>query len=372
MMQRLLHKGPDAATAATAAPSTLARRLREGGWVWLDVTYDAPGEVAALAADFGFDTLTVEDVVDPSEFPKMDEYDGYLFLILFSLGAVDARIRTMELDVYLGPDYLVTLHEAPVPAIDWLWEEAQSTPALASGGADQLLARLVEASTRRVIPLMDHLEQELEVLEDRAILGDRTVVGDLQALRRDTIVLRRMTGPQRQVVNAMTREGLAHVGQRARLRFENVDDLLFRVTESLDASRALLASVLDTYRSTVAEDMNEVMKVLTVFSAILLPLSLLAGIYGMNFSNMPELRWEYGYFGVLAVMAVTAVGLWLYFANRGFIRGPSLRRVPRVVGRGLGGLVSLGTAPVRLVAHALLDEIPALRPADDEADHDGR
>lgn len=340
--------------------------------MWLDVTYESPGQVAELAAEFGFDSLTVEDVVDPSEFPKLDEYDGYLFLILFSLGTSDTRIRTTELDMYLGPDYLVTVHEQSIPAVDWLWEEVQATPALVVGGVDQLLARLAEASARRVIPLMDHLEEELEALEDRAILGDRTVVGDLQALRRDTIVLRRMTGPQRQVLNALTREGLENVGHRARLRFENVDDLLFRVTESLDASRALLASVLDTYRSTVAEDMNQVMKVLTVFSAILLPLSLLAGIYGMNFTNMPELRWEYGYFGLLAVMAATAIGLWLYFANRGFIGGPSLRRVPRVVGRGLGGLVSLSTAPVRLVAQALLEEIPALRHPDGDVDHDGR
>ncbi len=371
-MQRLLHKPPGDGVAISGARSQLARRRREPGWVWLDVTYQTPAEVAEVAAEFDFDHLTVEDVVDPSEFPKLDEYHGYLFAILFSIGSAEERIRTLELDVYLGSDFLVTMHEQALPAVDWLWEEAQTTPMLVTGGVDQLLARLVEASTRRVIPLMDHLEGELELLEDRAIAGDRTVVGDLQALRRDTIVLRRMTGPQRQVLNALTREGLENVGDRARLRFENVDDLLFRVTESLDASRALLGSVLDTYRSTVAEDMNEVMKVLTVFSAILLPLSLMAGIYGMNFGNMPELDWRYGYVALLGVMAATALGLWLYFAHRGFIRGPSWRRVPRAVGRGLGGLVSIGTAPVRLMAQALWDDTLLGTPPADQPDHDGR
>ncbi len=354
-------------------PSTLERRRAEDGWVWLDVTYESAAEVAEVCAEFGFDHLAYEDVVDESEFPKLDDYSDYIFAILFALGSHDNRIRPRELDVFLGPGYLVTLHTDPLPAVDWMIEEVQQVPALAVGGPDQLLARLVEASTRRVIPLMDHLEHELELLEDRAVAGDVQVPGDLQALRRDTIELRRMTSPQRQVLNALTREGLPHVGERARLRFENVDDLLFRVTESLDASRALLAAVLDTYRSTVAEDMNEVMKVLTVFSAILLPLSLMAGLYGMNFANMPELQWQYGYFGLLAVMAVTAVALWLYFARRGFIGGPKLRRVPRVVGRGLGGLVSIGTAPVRFLAHAVLDELgPAGGPRDDGVDHDGR
>jgi len=112
----------------------------------------------------------------------------------------------------------------------------------------------------------------------------------------------------------------------------------------------VLGAVLETYRSTVAERTNEVMKVLTVFTAILLPLSLVAGIYGMNFAHMPELRWRLGYLWALAVMLVVALALWVYFARRGFVGGPRIGQAPRVVGKGLADLVRLTIKPVTGVA----------------------
>ena len=134
------------------------------------------------------------------------------------------------------------------------------------------------------------------------------------------------------------------LGDRARRRFRGIYDHHYRLVESLDASRGLLASILDTYRSAVAERMNEVMKVLTVYTAILLPLSLMAGLYGMNFANIPELQWRWGYFALLGIMGALAIGQWIYFSRRGFIGGPSLRKMTGVVGKGLA-LVTL--APVR-------------------------
>ncbi len=356
-MRRLLHMVPGAQLPVARDPGRLAEARADEGWIWLDVGEVDAAELANLAADFGFDHIALEDVLEPSEFPKLDEYEEYLFVVLHSVASVAHRITARELDLFVGADYLVTAHREDIAAVDWLWEEAQQTPALSEGGPDRMLARIAEAAARRVLPLIDALEVHLEDLEDRAVAGDPRVVGELQALRRDAIVLRRITGPQRAVLNALTREGVTNITHRARLRLENVDDLMFRIVESLDSSRALLATVLDTYRSTVAENMNEVMKVLTVFSAILLPLSVMAGIYGMNFANIPELGWRWGYFALLGVMGVTVVGLWLYFAWRGFIGGPRLHRLPRVVGRGVGGLLTIGTAPVRFVAHALLDEL---------------
>jgi magnesium transporter len=144
---------------------------------------------------------------------------------------------------------------------------------------------------------------------------------------------------------ALTREeSTPLIDRRARLRFAHVYDQLYRMVESLDGARLLLAAVLETYRSAVAEATNRVMKVLTVFSAIVLPLTLIAGIYGMNFENMPELRWPAGYFLTLSVMAGTGVGLWIWFARKGYVGGPRLQDLPKAVGL---GLLQVAALPVR-------------------------
>jgi magnesium transporter len=219
-----------------------------------------------------------------------------------------------------------------------------------------LLAGILEAAARRSLQLVDGLEAQISDLESRSVSGDPSVVGMVQAFRRDAIVLRRVLAPERDMVRSLMHEGMPGIDDRARRRLDSVYDDCYRVVESLDMARALLASVLETYRSTVAERMNEVMKVLTVFSAIILPLSLLAGIYGMNFTNMPELNQPWAYFALLGVMAAFAIGLWLYFSRRGFIGGPRLPRVDRVVGKGLAGLFHVTTTPVRGIVHWLIED----------------
>ncbi len=205
---------------------------------------------------------------------------------------------------------------------------------LGESGPDGAFARLAEAGARRFQPLIEGLEERVLDVEARAVAGDHTVIGEVQALRRDALMLRKIVGPLRDTFMRLGSEQLAGIGERARLRCQSVRDHYFRIAESLDTAQAVLGAVLETYRSTVAERTNEVMKVLTVFTAILLPLSLVAGIYGMNFAHMPELAWRLGYLWALGVMAVVAVGLWVYFARRGFVGGPRIE--PGTAGRRQG------------------------------------
>jgi magnesium transporter len=232
---------------------------------------------------------------------------------------------------------------------------------LGESGPDQVFARLAEVGARRFQPLVEGLEERVLDVEARAVAGDHTVVGEVQALRRDALMLRKIVGPLRDTFMRLGSEQLAGVGERARLRCQSVRDHYFRIAESLDTAQAVLGAVLETYRSTVAERTNEVMKVLTVFTAILLPLSLVAGIYGMNFGHMPELGWGLGYLWALAIMLVVAFSLWMYFARRGFVGGPRLDRAPRIVGKGLADLVRLTVKPMAGVAGLLVG-----RPGKDE------
>lgn len=319
----------------------VADRLDDTGqdWTWVDVLLDSEEEVRDLAQRFGWSDLAVEDAVTDVHYPRVDFLDGYLFVVLHGLDEDEGRVVTSELDAFLGPDYLVTVHRRPSPSIEWFADIIQENPGYAVGGADLFLARLTETIGRRYLPLLGTVDDRIEDLESQAIEGQPSVLADVQALRRDIIVLRRVAGPQREVLLSLGRPATPVVSTDAQLRFDSAYDHAYRFVEDLDTARSLLASVLDTYRSTVAERANEVMKVLTVYTAILLPLTLLAGIYGMNFIRMPELHWQWGYFGVLSLMLVIALGQWLYFVRRGFIG--KTRPLRRRLGTGLASLARL-------------------------------
>lgn len=349
---QLLVKPHGGSMLVEADPSDLAAARESAEWVWLDIEGVDAATVLRLAADFGLHELAVEDVLTDTEFPKVDEYDDHLFLVLHGLATDTGQLRTVEFDAFLGEDYLLTFHREQLPGFDWVTQAVTSPNGIRDHGPDRLLARLAEATIRRFLPLLDGVDQRVEELEEQAIIGHPTVPAEIMVIRRQLVHLRRVIAPQRDVFDRL-RAGVKHVDRGAQERFSDVYDQQYRIVESMDSSRALLGSVLDTYRSTVAETMNEVMKVLTVFSAILLPLSLMAGIYGMNFANMPELGYRWAYYALLGVMAVTAIGLWVYFARRKFIGGPKISQVPRLLGKGVGmgisGLVHLTLTPVRLV-----------------------
>ncbi|NNC75798.1 MAG: magnesium transporter CorA family protein [Acidimicrobiia bacterium] len=312
----------------------------------MDVPAVDSDTVLDLAHRFSFHELVVEDILADTEFPKIDEFGDQLFVVLHGLAADTDTIRTVEFDAVVGDDFLVTFHREALPGVEWMIEASQR--GVGADGPDILLARIAEAGSRRLLPLVDAVDARIEELEDEAILGDPGIPAQVMQMRREMVVLRRVIAPQREVFLRL-RDGATALGQRAEERFSDVYDHQYRIVESLDSARALLGAVLDTYRSTVAEMMNEVMKVLTVFAAILLPLSLMAGIYGMNFENIPELSYRWAYFALLGVMAVTAISLWVYFARRKFIGGPRIDRVPKVVGKGLAGLVHLTMKPIRFV-----------------------
>jgi magnesium transporter len=366
---RLFTKGPD---------DTLVERVLQDpldmpatGWRWLDATNPATDEVFAVGRALGLDALVVEDVVEPTLSPKVDDHGEYLLVVLHELALTDERIATHELDAILFPDLLVSFHAESLPALEWVISQGTTTAQMAEGGPDRMLARLAEAVTRRYMPVVEEMEERVEDLEERAILADRTVIPEVLALRRDAVTLRRILAPQRDAAVEISRSDHPLVTDRARRRFADVFDTTAHAAEALDSARLLLASILETYRSTVAERTNEAMQTLTVFAAIMLPLSLLAGIYGMNFADMPELGWRWGYFAVLGIMAVVAIGLWLYFARRGFVGSPRLRRVPIVLVRGLGrgarGVAGLATAPVNLVVQGFRRNARPESPGDDPA-----
>lgn len=348
------HKPADHDRMVTLAPED---PLPSHGWVWYDLIHPDRSEVESLAREHGWDRLSVEDVLDDSPLPKFADYGDHLFVVLHSLDLGGDGPALVEINAYLSPQSFITIRHGRSTPVDQMMEAAEAIPTFSDGGPDRMLARLTSALVSPYLLLIDSLELQMEGLEERALRRDPSVIAEVQALRRDVANLRRSLSPQREVLMALTREDATPIiGQRARLRFADAYEQAYRVVESLDLARLMLGSILETYRSAVAEEMNGTMKVLTVFAAILLPLSLLAGIWGMNFQYMPELAKPWGYYAALAVMLVVAIGLWAWFSRRGFVGGPRLRDVPKGLGLGLVRVATLPFRGVEAMVRAITSE----------------
>lgn len=318
-------------------------RLPEDGWFWLDVETSDFDEIHAIGTALGFDPLSIEDVVTEM-LPKIDVFGDYRYVVWHGLAHEDDRITTVEFDVFVGARMLVTFHAGPVHGLDHTRAAIQTSSHEWIGSPAQLAAHILDVESRRFPNLIDALDDQIDQLEDRAMLADNTVLGSAQALRRDVIVLRRVFGPQRDVLQALARDETLDLDSRR--EFGNVFDHHFRFVESLDSARALIGSVQETLRGAIGARTNEVMKVLTVFSAILLPLTLIAGIWGMNL-DLPFAETPQAFRLVAAAMAVIAVGLWVYFVWRGFVGGPRLRKIPRAVGFTISHLTATTRPPRR-------------------------
>ncbi len=324
----------------------------EDGWFWLDVLDPDVEHAHALARRFELDRVTRDDLVE-TQAPKFENLDRYRFFVIHALAADPETVRTVEVDVIVGDRWMVTLHPEPVHSIDTLLQRILR-PGFAADGPFHLACRLFEFCGERYLPLLDELDAQMLDLEDDAVEGDPSVLPDIHALRRDISVLRRILAPQRRMLESVART--VAPGDRAGRDLADAVDHHVRMIDSLDSAHGMVATLVDTYRGANAEQMNEIMKVLTVFSAIFMPMTLIAGIYGMNFRHMPELDTDWGYFGSLAVMGSLGFGLWLYFVRRGFIGGPKLRdlvRPAKAAGRVGRGLASAAIMPIRVASRAV-------------------
>lgn len=346
-MDRLLHWAPGAQAAREVDVDGLEQLIGADGWIWLDIVDQDPAAILTRLEPFPLDPLAVEDVLDEVQLPKLEDFGDHLFLILHGLVDADDRISTAELDCFLGDGWLVTVHHRPLLGLDWVWDGATRHQEFIAGGTDLLLARIAEATGRRYLPLIDQLEAHIDELSDLAIEGDISVLGGVQQLRRDESTIRRVLRPQRDALQQIRTVPIAMLDEGARRRFSDAYDQHNRVIESLLTARTLLSDVLDTYRGASAEQAANVSKVLTIYAAIMLPLSLIAGIYGMNFRTVPGSDSSFGFEAVIAAMVVIGLTSWLVFERVGFVTRRSLR--VRSVGRGLS---AVGRLPVRTVSVA--------------------
>ena len=285
----------------------------EGNVIWADVTDPTSRDFEELAEEFGFHHLSIEDCQNPHQRPKVEEYSGYYFIVLYEaelVGTTD-RLELRELNIFLGKNYLVTVHSRPIRAVETarrLWSEWMDR---AEHGAGLVAYLLIDAIVDDYLPLLDIMSERMDALED-SIFGDfqAEAIHEIFAVKKKLLYLRRAVAPLRDVFNTLLRREQALFRREAYVYFQDVFDHLIRVADTIDTLRDMLGSTMDAYLSVSGNRMNMVMKRLTSISTILMSVTLIAGIYGMNFDFMPELKWRFGY--VFALLSMVGVGFALY------------------------------------------------------------
>lgn len=330
--------------------TTEARHLTlpSTGWIWVDVVAETEDVVRDVGLILGVDESALEEAIAPTSLSVFEEHPDHVFVALHGLSSGSGeRLTTPETDVFVTQRLLFTSRDGPRDSFDAVWARLDEGLTTTAESPAQLLAQVSLDAGRRYAGLIAELERQTDILEELAIRADPQTGVEVHALRRDVIYLRRSLGPQFDVYEDLSETLHPAVDPGARVAFRRVASHHERALSALESGRAVLGSILETYRGAVADQTNEIMRVLTVFSALLLPLSLIAGIWGMNFAGLPGAGSASGFWVLVGLMAVLAIGLWAYFSKRGFIGAPRVRDIPKAVGL---GIYNVGTAPIRAVA----------------------
>lgn len=298
---------PDLISDFCAQPSNI---------VWVDVADPTSKDFDDLAREFGFHPLSIEDCLNEHQRPKVEEYPGYYFIVLYEAEMhPDCQLELRELNIFLGANYLVTVHSQPIRNIEearQLWRQWADLAERKTGLPAYLL---MDAIVDDYMPMLDNFSDRLDELEAQIFESFQPeALRDIFRIKKQLIFLRRAVVPLRDVFNTLLRREQPIFSRETMIYFHDVYDHLIRVADSIDALREIVGSTMEAYLSVSANRTNFVMKRLTAISAILMSVTLIAGIYGMNFNYMPELGWRYGYIG--AWVAILVVGLSLYFYFR--------------------------------------------------------
>jgi magnesium transporter len=326
---------------------TLPETPRDG-WVWVDLSDESPETIVETCRHFGISEAFIDEALEPGSLPVIEEQRDLIHVVLNAFTSVaDGRLGPSEIDYFVGESFVLSIHDGTVTSTTMVIQRLEQDVGLTVPTPAGLLANLAMVASRRLPPLIEMLETQIDALEELAMRADPRALTEVYALRRDVIVLRRVLLPQWQIYDELGEGGHPLIDDDSRAAFDRVADYQGQILELLETARSLLGSVLETHRGAVADQTNEIVRILTVFSAILLPLTLVTGIYGMNFRDIPLAAEPAGFWILIGGMAVAALVLWLYFSRRGFLGAPRLRELPKAVGL---GLYQAGSVPIRAVA----------------------
>ena len=293
--------------------------------VWVDCENPSRAEAEEIGKAFELHPLSVEDSLNERQRAKLDEYPGYSYLVIHAVGLTE-NLSASQLNLFLGEDFIVTIHRKPLQAVEDTVALVTSKPDVLGKGSDYVAHALMDELVDHIFPVLDHFEERISRIEEEIfessganVIQNKKIVDSIFRLKKDLLQVRKVIWPHRETIHSLLSRRVPYIHDEAVPYFRDVYDHLIRITDMLETYRELLSSTMEAYLSVVSNNLNVVMKKLTAITAIIMVPALIAGIYGMNFSTIPELRAEWGFYEALAIMAVAVLGLFTYFRLRQWI-----------------------------------------------------
>jgi len=288
--------------------------------LWLDIQDIDDNDIDLLTEVFNIHPLTIEDFIMVNARPKVENFKDYLFLIMFSLecnGKCNSKIKMGEMDFCLGKNFLITSHNDSLATLTINKERIHKDSPIIKNGADFLLYAIIDSLVDSYFPVIHEFDEAVDQMSDE-LFKDPTneTLKKIYTLKNEIIHLRRTIGPQADVISLLARGDYPQVTAPNAVYFRNIYDSLIRINDIVGTSRDIITGAMEAYVSVVSNRLNEIMKTLTVIATIMMPLTLIASIYGMNFKHMPELEHKFGYPFAILIMACITIGMLIYFKRR--------------------------------------------------------
>jgi magnesium transporter len=319
-----IYRRADGGVEHDLSPARLREIVQAGeGSLWVDIDSTNMHQHALLEKVFEFHHLAVEDTLSPGTRVKLEEYDRYVFVVIpglrFDEGTPDPfDFATFNLYLFLGRNFLVTVHAVPSRSCEAQRQRLLRSPDLLARGAEMTMHAVIDQAVDLYFPLLEQLNELVGALEERVLEAfNERLIHEIFTAKRAVFSFRRHLGPLREVLNALTNRPCGFIRPETQLYYRDVYDHTLRIVESLDGTRDMLGGVLEVFLSQTSNRMNTVMKQLSIVATIALPLIVVAGIYGMNFAYLPLMGHRYGFYWALGTMAAVSAGvLWWLKKNR--------------------------------------------------------
>lgn len=285
--------------------------------LWVDLEDPDDFEIDCLVEIFNFHDLAIDDCLNDLSQPKMDDYDEYLFLVLHAVnleGGSLEELLTVEINIFIGPNYVVTFHKGPIQSVSQVRELVLKKPdSFMGSGSDKLVYYLLDYLVEKYQPVLDLYDAQVDHLEEEIFNQTKTEqLADIMKLKKDLFHFRRTVAPQRDTISFLTRNDTGFIRPENMPYFRDVYDHLFKIYGMIEALHEAVTGLMQVYFSYSSHKLNDSIKRMTVMATITMPPVVIASIYGMNFTHMPELSHPLGYFGSLLLMAVTSITILIF------------------------------------------------------------
>jgi len=285
------------------------------GFYWIDADVD---DLAVLQPLFMMHDLAVEDCLsDEEQRPKIEIYESHYFIVVNSIRFDDEEIFLRAVNMFLGRHYIISVTKQKVSELRTLkpilWEQEVSTP-------DRLLYLLVDLIVDNYFTVGDRIEARIEKLEEDILMHTKkSHLNEIIGLRSEILWLKKVLGPQKEVINTLNKKDLRLIDDQLQKYFSDIYENAVKISETFETYRDLMGNLREAYQSSIANRANEIMRVFTAITTVFMPLTVITGIYGMNFTNMPELDWKYGYFVVIGLMVTLGLSMFFIFRKKDWI-----------------------------------------------------